>query len=90
MEVELTILDHSGAETGIILHSLPAIIGRDETVDVHLKDPWASHRHCEIDRNPDVLVVCGILTPRMASVCKVIGWTNRTYSQETSSPSAKR
>ena len=57
MEVALTILDHSGAETGVVLDGLPAILGRDETADVHLKDPWTSHRHCEIDQIGDVLVV---------------------------------
>jgi DNA segregation ATPase FtsK/SpoIIIE, S-DNA-T family len=57
MEVALTIRDHSGAETGVILNSLPAILGRDTTADVHLKDPWASHRHCEIDQIGDVLLV---------------------------------
>ena len=28
--------------------ALPAILGRDEKADVWLKDPWISHRHCEI------------------------------------------
>lgn len=44
MEVALTILDHAGAETGVILHRLPAILGRDETADVHLKDPRTGNR----------------------------------------------
>jgi pSer/pThr/pTyr-binding forkhead associated (FHA) protein len=57
MEVALTILDHSGAETGVILYRLPAILGRGENADVPLKDPWASHTHCEIDQIGDVLVV---------------------------------
>jgi pSer/pThr/pTyr-binding forkhead associated (FHA) protein len=57
MEVALTILDYSGVETGVILHRLPAILGRDSTADVHLKDPWTSHRHCQIDQMGDVLVV---------------------------------
>ena len=57
MEVVLTILDHSGAETGVTLDRLPAILGRDQTADVRLKDPWASHRHCQIDQMGDVLVV---------------------------------
>ena len=57
MEVTLTIIDHSGVETGVILDRLPAILGRDVTADVHLKDPWTSHRHCEIDQIGDVLVV---------------------------------
>jgi pSer/pThr/pTyr-binding forkhead associated (FHA) protein len=57
MEVSLTILDHSGAERGVVLDRLPAILGRDETADVPLKDPWTSHRHCQIDQLGDVLVV---------------------------------
>jgi len=57
LPVELTINDHHGRETGVILHSLPAILGRDETANVHLKDPWTSHRHCEIDQIGNLLVV---------------------------------
>ena len=57
LPVELTIHDHYGRETGAILHRLPTILGRDETADVRLKDPWASHRHCEIDQLGHVLVV---------------------------------
>ena len=55
--MELTIHDHYGRETRIVLHKLPAIIGRDEGADVPLMDPWISHRHCEIDQIGDVLVV---------------------------------
>ena len=55
--MELTIHDHYGRETRIVLHKLPAIIGRDEFADVPLIDPWISHRHCEIDQIGDVLVV---------------------------------
>jgi len=55
--VELTIHDHYGRETRLVLHKLPAIIGRDESADVQLADPWISHRHCEIDQIGDVLVV---------------------------------
>jgi pSer/pThr/pTyr-binding forkhead associated (FHA) protein len=57
LPVELTIHDHYGRETGAILHSLPTILGRDQTADVRLKDPWTSHRHCQIDQMGDVLVV---------------------------------
>jgi pSer/pThr/pTyr-binding forkhead associated (FHA) protein len=57
LPVELIIHDHQGRETGAILYRLPAILGRDETADVHLKDPWTSHRHCEIDQIGTVLVV---------------------------------
>jgi len=57
LPVELTIHDHCGRETRIVLHKLPAIIGRDELADVPLIDPWISHRHCEISRMGDVLVV---------------------------------
>ena len=57
MEVALTIRTDSGTETGVVLDILPAILGRDETADVHLNDPWVSHRHCEIDQLGDVLVV---------------------------------
>ena len=57
MEVVLTILDHSGAETGVTLDRLPAVLGRDQTADIRLKDPWTSHRHCRIDQIGDVLVV---------------------------------
>ena len=32
-------------------------MGRDESADVQLTDPWISHRHCEIDQIGDVLVV---------------------------------
>ena len=56
LPVELTIHDHYGRETRIVLHKLPAIIGRDEAADVPLIDPWISHRHCEIDQIGDVLV----------------------------------
>ena len=57
LPVELTIHDHYGRETHIVLHKLPAIIGRDDRADVRLTDPWISHRHCEIDQIGDVLVV---------------------------------
>jgi pSer/pThr/pTyr-binding forkhead associated (FHA) protein len=57
MEVVLTILDHSGLERGVTLDRFPAVLGRDQTADVRLKDPWASHRHCEIDQVGDALVV---------------------------------
>ena len=57
LPVELTIHDHCGRETRCALHTLPAILGRDEHADVRLTDPWVSHRHCEIDQSGDVLVV---------------------------------
>ena len=57
LQVELTIHDHYGRETQIVLHKLPAIIGRDDRADVPLIDPWISHRHCEIDQIGDVLIV---------------------------------
>ena len=57
LPVELTIHDHYGRETQIVLRRLPAIIGRDEHADVPLTDPWISHRHCEISQIGDVLVV---------------------------------
>ena len=57
LPVELTIHDHYGRETQCALHSLPAVMGRDEGADVQLTDPWVSHRHCEIDQIGDVLVV---------------------------------
>jgi len=57
LPVELTIHDHYGRETRIVLHKLPAIIGRDEFADVPLIDPWISHKHCEISQIGDVLVV---------------------------------
>jgi pSer/pThr/pTyr-binding forkhead associated (FHA) protein len=57
LPIELTIHDHYGRKTRIALHKLPAIIGRDEHADVPLIDPWTSHRHCEIDRIGDVLIV---------------------------------
>ncbi|MGO9113464.1 MAG: FHA domain-containing protein [Thermoguttaceae bacterium] len=57
LPVELTIHDHYGRETRIVLRRLPAIIGRDECADVPLTDPWISHRHCEISQIGDVLVV---------------------------------
>ena len=57
LPVELTIRDHYGRETQCALHSLPAVMGRDEGADVQLTDPWVSHRHCEIDQIGDVLVV---------------------------------
>ncbi len=57
LPVELTIHDHYGRETRVVLGRLPAIIGRDECADVPLIDPWISRRHCEIDRIGDVLVV---------------------------------
>ena len=57
LPVELTIHDHYGRETQCVLHSLPAVMGRDEATDVQLTDPWVSHRHCEIDQIGDVLVV---------------------------------
>ena len=57
LPVELTIRDHYGRETQCALHSLPAVMGRDEGADVQLTDPWVSHSHCEIDQIGDVLVV---------------------------------
>ena len=57
LPVELTIHDHYGRETQCALHKLPAVVGRDESADVQLTDPWVSHRHCEIDQIGDVLVV---------------------------------
>jgi pSer/pThr/pTyr-binding forkhead associated (FHA) protein len=57
LPVELTIIDHCGRETQCILHKLPAIVGRDESADVPLIDPWISHRHCEISQIGDVLIV---------------------------------
>ena len=57
LPVELTIHDHYGRETWCALQKLPAIVGRDESADVQLADPWTSHRHCEIDQIGDVLVV---------------------------------
>ncbi len=57
LPVELTIRDHYGRETQCALHSLPAVMGRDEGADVQLTDPWVSHRHCEIDQIGDALVV---------------------------------
>jgi pSer/pThr/pTyr-binding forkhead associated (FHA) protein len=57
LPVELTIHDHYGRDTRIVLHKLPATIGRDEFADVPLIDPWISHKHCEIDQIGDVLVV---------------------------------
>lgn len=57
LPVELTIHDHYGRETRIVLHKLPAVLGRDEHADARLIDPWISHRHCEIDQVGDALVV---------------------------------
>lgn len=57
LPVELTIHDHYGRETLCALHTLPAIIGRDESADVQLTDRWISHRHCEIGQLGNVLVV---------------------------------
>ena len=57
LPVELTIHDHYGRETRRALHKLPAVVGRDESADVQLTDPWVSHRHCEIDQIGNVLVV---------------------------------
>jgi pSer/pThr/pTyr-binding forkhead associated (FHA) protein len=57
LPVELTIHDHYGRDTRLVLHKLPAIIGRDDRADVPLIDPWISHRHCEIDQIGDVLIV---------------------------------
>ncbi len=57
LPVELTIHHYHGRETRIVLHKLPAIMGRDERADVPLFDPWISHRHCEIDQIGDALVV---------------------------------
>ena len=57
LPVELTIHDHYGRERRCALHKLPAAMGRDDGADVQLKDPWVSHRHCEIHQSGDVLVV---------------------------------
>jgi len=57
LPVELTIRDHWGLETRVVLRRLPAIIGRNGRADIQLMDPWISHRHCEIDQIGDVLVV---------------------------------
>jgi pSer/pThr/pTyr-binding forkhead associated (FHA) protein len=57
LPVELTIHDHYSREAWFVLNRLPAVLGRDDAADVHLNDPWISHRHCEIDRIGDVLLV---------------------------------
>ena len=57
LPVELTIHDHYGREKRCAIYRLPAVIGRDDSADVQLTDPWVSHRHCEIRQSGDVLVV---------------------------------
>ena len=57
IHLELTILDHRGEQTRRVIHSLPAIFGRDEQAEVPLADPWVSHRHCEIEQVGHALVI---------------------------------
>jgi pSer/pThr/pTyr-binding forkhead associated (FHA) protein len=57
LPVVLAIQDHCGRETQCAVYRLPAVIGRDESADVQLTDPWVSHRHFEIDQIGNVLVV---------------------------------
>ncbi len=57
LPVDLTIHDYCGRETRCALHTLPAMVGREECADVQLTDPWASHWHCEIDQIGYELVV---------------------------------
>ena len=57
MDVELTIVDHYSMETRVVVHQMPVVLGRDETADVYLKDPWASHRHCSLSESDGLLVV---------------------------------
>ncbi len=57
LPLELTILDHYARQSRFLLHSLPAIFGRDEKDDVRLADPWISHSHCELFQQGGMLVV---------------------------------
>jgi pSer/pThr/pTyr-binding forkhead associated (FHA) protein len=57
MDVQLTIVDHYAKKTQVALLRLPAVLGRDEHADVHLIDPWASHRHCTLSEVEGTLVV---------------------------------
>ena len=57
MEVELKIIDQYSKDTQVVVRSLPAILGRDENADVHLRDLWASHTHCSLSEMNGTLVV---------------------------------
>ena len=57
LPLELTVCDHCGRSTWFAVDRLPATLGRSDGADVHLKDPWISHRHCEFDRLGDMLLV---------------------------------
>ncbi len=57
LPIELSILDHYGRQSRCALHSLPAILGRNEQADVKLTDPWVSHEHCKLLQHQGVLIV---------------------------------
>ena len=51
LEAGLTIVCDGDSET-LVVHSLPAVVGRGEGADVRIEDPWVSRFHCilnEID-----------------------------------------
>lgn len=57
MKVTLTDLDVPNPDGGIVLETLPVILGRDPECGVRIADRWVSRRHCTIDRLDDTLVV---------------------------------
>ena len=57
LPLELVILDHYSRKTTCVLHSLPAIFGRNEEAEVKLTDPWISHQHCKLLEQDGQLIV---------------------------------
>lgn len=57
LPVELQVLDHYGHQTRRMLRSLPAVIGRNDRVEIILTDPWVSHEHCKLVQQEGLLVV---------------------------------
>ena len=57
MKIRLTSLDPATSQPPIVIRRVPVIIGRSPAADVHVRDCWASRRHCELDELDGVPVV---------------------------------
>jgi len=55
MQLHLMSSESTGDAHGLV--ETPVVIGRGETVEVHISDIWASRRHCELKEEDGKLVL---------------------------------
>jgi pSer/pThr/pTyr-binding forkhead associated (FHA) protein len=57
MKVKLIALDPVGQNRKVVLHSLPAVLGRCGQAEVTVEDRWVSRQHCQLTEADGLLLV---------------------------------